>query len=151
MRQIISVIIGSCWLLASVTGAAASDPYKQDRARFLKAYKALNEHRYGDYNRLAKQLEDYPLYPYLEFWDMRGNLQHVSNEDIAAFIEKYQGDSVSARMRQSWLYQLARQRDWKTFLDVYQGTSDTSHLQCSSSSSPTPCGSENQPRSELAG
>jgi len=129
MRTIISVFIGSCWLLASVTGATSSDPYKEDRAQFLRAYKALNEHRYGDFNRLAKQLRDYPLYPYLEFWEMRGNLQHVSNEDIAAYIEKYQGDSVSARMRQSWLYQLARQRDWKTFLDVYQGNQPVT-LQC---------------------
>jgi len=129
MRKIISVFIGSCWLLTSVTGAATSDPYKEDRAQFLKAYKALNEHRYGDFNRLAKQLRDYPLYPYLEFKEMRGNLQHVSNEDIAAFIEKYQGDSVSARMRQSWLYQLARQRDWKTFLEVYQGNQPVT-LQC---------------------
>jgi soluble lytic murein transglycosylase len=60
---------------------------------------------------------------------MRGNLRHVSNEDIAAFIEKYQGDSISARMRQSWLYQLARQGDWKTFLEVYQGNQPVT-LQC---------------------
>ncbi|MEN8206722.1 MAG: transglycosylase SLT domain-containing protein [Pseudomonadota bacterium] len=129
MQKIISVIIGSCWLLASMTAATSGDPYKEDRVRFLKAYKALNEHRYGDSGRLAKQLKDYPLYPYLEFWDMRGNLQHAGNENIAAFIEKYQDDSVSARMRQSWLYQLARQQDWETFLEVYQGNQPVT-LQC---------------------
>ena len=129
MRKIITVFIGSCWLLASVTAVASSDPYKEDRALFLTAYKAMNAHRHRDYNRLVKRLKDYPLYPYLEFWDMRSNLQHVSNEEIAAFIKQYQGDSVSARMRQSWLYQLARQRDWKTFLEVYQGNQPVT-LQC---------------------
>ncbi|NIA01392.1 MAG: hypothetical protein GWP13_01275, partial [Planctomycetia bacterium] len=129
MQKIISLIIGSCWLLTSAAATAPDDPYKQDRALFLKAYKALNEHRYSDYNQLAKRLRDYPLYPYLEFWDMRGNLRHISNEDIAAFIEQYQGDSVSARMRQSWLYQLARQHDWKKLLEVYQGNQPVT-LQC---------------------
>ena len=68
MRKIISAIICSCWLLTAQTAAASDDPYKKDRALFLKAYQALNEHHYRDFNRLAKQLKDYPLYPYLEFW-----------------------------------------------------------------------------------
>ena len=117
------------WLLAGPAAAAPRDPLAADRALFLKAHKALNEHRFRDYRKLEKQLRDYPLYPYLEFWDMRGNLQHVSNEDIAGFIERYSGDSVSARMRQSWLYQLARQQDWKTFLEVYTGNQPVT-LQC---------------------
>ncbi len=129
MRQIISVIIVGFWLLAAAASSEPVDPWKEDRALFLKAYKALNEHRYREFNRLAKQLRDYPLYPYLEFWEMRGDLLHVSNEDIAAFIERYQGDSVSARMRQSWLYQLARQRDWKKLLQEYRGNQPVT-LQC---------------------
>ncbi|MGB5177947.1 MAG: hypothetical protein WBP44_04365, partial [Gammaproteobacteria bacterium] len=129
MRQIISVIIVGFWLLASVASSEPGDPWEEDRALFLKAYKALNEHRYREFNRLAEQLRDYPLYPYLEFWEMRADLLHVSNEDIAAFIERYQGDSVSARMRQSWLYQLARQRDWKKFLQEYRGNQPVT-LQC---------------------
>ena len=112
-----------------MNAAASGDPYEKDRALFLTAYKALNEHRYGEFERLTKQLKDYPLYPYLEFWEMRDNLLHVSNEDIAAFITRYQGDSVSARMRQSWLYQLARQRDWAKFLEVYRGNQPVT-LQC---------------------
>ena len=129
MRQIISAIIVGFWLLAAAASSEPVDPWKEDRALFLKAYKALNEHRYREFNRLAKQLRDYPLYPYLEFWEMRGDLVHVSNEDIAAFIERYQGDSVSARMRQSWLYQLARQRDWKKLLQEYRGNQPVT-LQC---------------------
>jgi soluble lytic murein transglycosylase len=130
MRKILTTFITTCWLLASASAAiTAGDPYEKERAQFLEAYKALNEHRYTEFDRLAKQLKGYPLYPYLEFWEMRGNLEHVSNEDIAAFISRYQGDSVSVRMRQSWLYQLARQHDWKTFLEVYRGNQPVT-LQC---------------------
>jgi soluble lytic murein transglycosylase len=129
MRKIITAFICSCWLLSSVSVAASDDPYKKERALFLKAYEALNEHRYREFNQLSKQLKDYPLYPYLEFWEMRRDLRHISNEDIAAFIERYQGDSVSARMRQSWLYQLARQRDWEKLLQEYRGNQPVT-LQC---------------------
>jgi len=121
MRKLLTTFITACWLLAAAHAAAAGDPYEKQRTLFLEAYKALNEHRYTEYDRLARRLKDYPLYPYLEFWEMRSNLQHVSNEDIAAFITRYQGDSISARMRQSWLYQLARLRDWGKFLEVYRG------------------------------
>jgi soluble lytic murein transglycosylase len=129
MRTAFRFIIVFCCLLGGPAAAAPDAPLAQDRALFLKAHKALNENRFRDYRKLEKQLRNYPLYPYLEFWDMRGNLQHVSNEDIADFIERYKGDSVSARMRQSWLYQLARQQDWKTFLEVYAGNQPVT-LQC---------------------
>ena len=129
MRTGFRFIIIFGWLLAGPTSAATDDPLAADRALFLKAHKALNEKRFRDYRKLEKQLTHYPLYPYLEFWDMRSNLVHVSNEDIADFIERHQGESVSARMRQSWLYQLARQQDWDTFLDVYSGNQPVT-LQC---------------------
>ena len=129
MRTVFRFIIILSWLLAGPTSAATDDPLAADRALFLKAHKALNEKRFRDYRKLEKQLTHYPLYPYLEFWDMRSNLVHVSNEDIADFIERHQGESVSARMRQSWLYQLARQQDWDTFLDVYSGNQPVT-LQC---------------------
>ena len=86
MQTVFRLMIVLSWLLAGP--AAAADPLAADRALFLKAHKALNENRFRDYRKLEKQLRDYPLHPYLEFWDMRGNLQHVSNEDIAAFIER---------------------------------------------------------------
>ena len=129
MRTVFRFIIIFGWLLAGPTSAATDDPLAADRALFLKAHKALNEKSFRDYRKLEKQLTHYPLYPYLEFWDMRSNLVHVSNEDIADFIERHQGESVSARMRQSWLYQLARQQDWDTFLDVYSGNQPVT-LQC---------------------
>jgi len=129
MRLIITAFLTCCCLLGAGAHATANDPDEARRTQFLKAYKALEQKRYRDYQRLAKSLIDYPLYPYLEFWEMRGNLQHLSNEEIAAFIERYQGDSVSERMRQSWLYQLARQRDWSTFLQVYGGNQSVT-LQC---------------------
>ncbi len=128
MRIITAMLVCTC-LLGSAAHAAPDDPFESERTQFLKAYKALNAKQYRNFNTLAKSLLGYPLYPYLEFWDMRGNLLHVSNEDIASFIERYKGDSVSARMRQSWLYQLARQRDWATFLKVYQGNQPVT-LQC---------------------
>ena len=83
MRTVFRFIIIFGWLLAGPTSAATDDPLAADRALFLKAHKALNEKRFRDYRKLEKQLTHSPLYPYLEFWDMRSNLVHVSNEDIA--------------------------------------------------------------------
>ena len=67
----------TCLLTATIgaTGVIDSDPYKKDRALFLQADRALDKNRLGEYRRLAGQLQDYPLYPYLQFKQLRRHLR----------------------------------------------------------------------------
>ena len=64
MQQIIRLFICSTCLIATIAGAASfssSDPYRKERALFLRADKALQENRLDDYRQLQQQLTDYPL------------------------------------------------------------------------------------------
>ena len=121
MRQILSLITGIMCLLAAVPGTlAAEDPLQQERARFLEARNALNENRLNDYQRLASQLTDYPLHPYLEYWELKRDLQQADAGEVNAFIKRHATDPLGPRLRRSWLYTLARRKAWSRFLEDYR-------------------------------
>lgn len=119
-------------LFSAASGAAGntdSDPYRADRALFLEASKALDENRLSDFRHLQSQLTDYPLYPYLQFQDLLTRLNTAAHDEIASFIAQQEDKPLSWRLRQAWLYTLARQRDWQQFLEVYRDTQPVK-LQC---------------------
>ncbi|MEZ5541280.1 MAG: transglycosylase SLT domain-containing protein [Pseudomonadota bacterium] len=109
--------------------AAADDPLAAARARFEDARKALNDHRKDDYRKLARKLKDYPLYPYLEYWELNDRLSSAGNREVSAFLKNYADQPVGIRLRRAWLYQLARRQDWKHYLDAYEGGQPV-ELQC---------------------
>ncbi len=116
--------------LAVVFGSAvADDTLEFQRERFLDARKALNDNRLGDFRRLRDQLTDYPLYSYLEYWHLHDRLRITPDREILAFIERYADQPLSSRLRRSWLYTLARKRDWKQFLAQYRDSQPV-ELQC---------------------
>jgi soluble lytic murein transglycosylase len=110
-------------------GALADDTLELQRERFLDARTALNEKRLGDFRRLRDQLTDYPLYSYLEYWRLHDRLRVTPDREILAFIERYADQPVGSRLRRSWLYNLARKRDWTQFLAQYRGSQPV-ELQC---------------------
>jgi soluble lytic murein transglycosylase len=132
MQAIIRLFICLTCLLTATTGATGvidRDTYKEDRALFLKADKALDGNRLGYYRQLAGQLQDYPLYPYLQFKQLRRHLNTADPDEITAFIERHEDDPLGWRLRQSWLYTLAKQRDWPQFLEAWRDQ-QPAKLQC---------------------
>lgn len=132
MPRTIRLFLCSTWLLATVAGAASfsnSDPYRKDRALFLRADEALQENRLDDYRQLAQQLTDYPLYPYLQYYELRRRLSRVNHDEVSDFIEENKGEPLGKRMRQTWLYQLAKRQDWAHFLETWGGNQPVK-LQC---------------------
>ncbi len=119
-------------LLVAVSAVpAASDPLEAQRNRFLEARAALQENRLEEYQTLAGQLRDYPLYPYLQFDELRNRLSRADEQEVARFLETYDGEPVGDRLRQSWLYNLARNQRWRLFLRHYRPSESASvDLQC---------------------
>jgi soluble lytic murein transglycosylase len=130
MRQILSLIPVILCLLGGASGThAADDALQQDRARFLEARMALDENRLDDFRQLAQQLEDYPLYPYLQYWELQSRLQQATAGEVTDFIDRHAADPLGPRLRRSWLYTLARRQDWKQFLTDYREPQSAA-LQC---------------------
>jgi len=132
MQDIIRLFFCFTCLLSATAGATGGiddDPYKKERALFLKADHALDKNRLGEYRRLAGQLQDYPLYPYLQFKELRRHLRTADPDEVTAFMEQHEDDPLGWRLRQSWLYSLAKQRDWPRFLEAWRDRQPVK-LQC---------------------
>jgi len=109
--------------------ASDADPLEDARERFLDARNALDANRLDTYRKLARKLKNYPLYPYLEYWELQGRLAKAGHREVNAFIKRYADQPVGIRLRRAWLYQLARRQDWKKFLAIYEGGQPV-ELQC---------------------
>lgn len=99
------------------------------RADFIAAREAIRNNQVTRYRKLAKGLQDYPLYPYLEYWYLNRKLNTASSKSIQAYLDRYPDSSLSDRLHARWLKKLAQQGKWQTFIKHYRPTTNT-ELNC---------------------
>jgi soluble lytic murein transglycosylase len=78
--------------------------------------------RKKDANRLSAllpQARGHVLEPLAAYWDMRARLETASDADIQNFLNTYAGSYYEDRLRNDWLLQLGKRRDWATFTAEY--------------------------------
>lgn len=118
------------WLLiAGTVQAAAGAKLDQERQRFQRAYDEALAGHFDNSRRLAQGLEDYPLYQYLRYQELRPRLTAGKDPAVVQFLLDYPGSYLAARLRTDWLRLLGRAQRWQTYLDVYQSQQDPS-LRC---------------------
>ncbi len=93
--------------------AASADP----ATTVLDAREAL---RKRDRNRLAALraqalAETNPLALWVEYWELSNRLGEAQQPELTAFAERWSGSYVEDRLRNDWLLELGRRRDWANF------------------------------------
>jgi soluble lytic murein transglycosylase len=121
-------------LLVTVGGSPAQpdadeETLQAQRTQFLAARKALEARDTQRFRQITGQLRDYPLYSYLEYMDLRQRISRAGKGEIDLFLKTWSDQPVSKRLKQAWLYSLARQQRWQQFLDYYDGSGSV-ELQC---------------------
>ncbi|RZJ07485.1 MAG: lytic transglycosylase domain-containing protein [Rubrivivax sp.] len=99
--------------VAAASGApapAASDLAVQAREAWVKR----------DRNRLAvfvdtARTQSHPLAGWVEYFDLNARLADVRQPEMDAFYARYPGSYVEDRLRNDWLLELGRRRDWANF------------------------------------
>lgn len=121
---------GTATAVALLAAAGAFADQADDRRElFLDAESALDAGQTESFNRLRQQLLDYPLYGYLEYWQLQRNLDNAKPAEVRAFLDRYDGQPIASRLRSSWLHKLGKRKDWKIWLDFYTPQGSTT-LQC---------------------
>lgn len=105
------------WMLAHADGMSVLE---QQRSDFLAARKALEAGDTRTYQRLADQLRDYLLFPYLRYDDLRARIADAPEKEIRDFLDRYSDSVVSSRLRATWLYALISAKQWQTYLQEYR-------------------------------
>jgi soluble lytic murein transglycosylase len=93
--------------------------YKEEREKFVAAEKAIKQGKISEYQALRKELERYPLYPYLEYTELRYGFSNKKLPRVKKFIQKYRDVPISYLLRSAWLNHLAKNKDWDSYLDLY--------------------------------
>lgn len=130
-RYYLTLFIGISGLLSTNIVFAYSDAAKitTQRHQYEAAQRALRLGHNQTYNRLERQLRDYPLHTYLKLNEYTRGLSRLPSTKIKDFISDNAGTPVSTKLRHRWLKSLARRGRWQLFIDNYYPNNDR-QLQC---------------------
>ena len=100
------------------------------------AFLALRDaSRRGDANKaaeIASSLGNYPIPSYVAYYQIRPRIKDASASDVLGFIDQYRGSAIADRLRNDWLLELGKRRDWATFDAQYPmfELNDDTQLKC---------------------
>jgi len=108
-------------LAISLVGSTNAQTPAQTTDLAIEAREAL---RLKDRKRLATlnstaQAQAHPLAPWIDYWEIGQRLAEVSQPELDAFYARWPGSYVEDRLRNDWLLELGRRRDWKNFAADY--------------------------------
>ena len=63
---------------------------------------------------LLPQLKGHTLEPLAAYWELRTRLDTASESEIQGFFQRYAGSYYEDRLRNDWLLQAGKRRDWST-------------------------------------
>ncbi len=115
MRWVIALAL--VLALATVAAAAAVS----ERERFRDALDLVESGLGIDLEQARASLDDYPLFPYLEYYELRRRLSELDPAQVEAFERARQELPIAGRLRYAWLLEAGRRGDWEGFLQLDRG------------------------------
>ncbi|HEX5959783.1 MAG TPA: transglycosylase SLT domain-containing protein [Rhodanobacteraceae bacterium] len=112
------LVLSAVAATGSAQAPAAATNLAQQREAFRAAYTAAQAGQ--DWRTLARGLETYPLYPYLEAAALQHDIQGAPAARIDAYLKRYAGLIPAGDLRKAELLSLAQRKDWTTFQHFYQ-------------------------------
>lgn len=101
------------------SGAAATTSYDAERKLFSKASSLLNNNRISEYQTIRKQLDNYPLAPYLDYTLHIKQKDSLTQERVSHFLQSNAELPLANRLNRSWLNHLAKQQRWGEYAQHY--------------------------------
>lgn len=112
------------------TVATNTNLRQQERQKYLQAQRALNGKNLAEYRRLLKQLQHYPLLPYLEYQELSNRLITLPTNEVQSFFTRYPDSYLSERLTHRWLRTLAQREKWSDYLRFYDQRLTDPELSC---------------------
>lgn len=119
-------------LLPAAHAQKRTNSFASDDDAFLALRDAA---RRGDAARaadIAARLRDYPIPSYVDYYQLQPRIANASPDEILAYLSRYDGSAIADRLRNDWLLELGKRRDWATFDVQYPlfRLNDDTQLKC---------------------
>jgi soluble lytic murein transglycosylase len=93
-------------------------PNKADEV-ILEMNQAFKKNDKAQLSRLLPRAKGHALESWAAYWELRVRLDQATDSEIRQFLSQYAGTYAEDRLRNDWLLQLGRQREWATFTQEY--------------------------------
>jgi soluble lytic murein transglycosylase len=107
-------------VLAAVLAATALPPLAQAQDPNATVLDAREAFRKRDRVKLAALraralAEANPIAMWVEYWELTNRIGEAQQPELSAFADRWSGSYVEDRLRNDWLRELGRRRDWANF------------------------------------
>ncbi|MEQ9005672.1 MAG: transglycosylase SLT domain-containing protein [Pseudomonadales bacterium] len=127
-RSAVLLVLGYL-LLGAALPAGAIVPQEQKRELYRQAIGHLHAGRAPAFRQARTALDDYPLAPYLDYYEVESRLGRISDADMLAFQSRHADLPVTPLLHRRWLKMMGARNDWARLLAHYQETADP-ELRC---------------------
>jgi soluble lytic murein transglycosylase len=127
LRRTGPILLGCIMLAPGLLADENSE--RSQREDFSLAWRAAAHGKRADFERLMPGLQDYLLFPYLKYEDLRYRRAMVSDTEMASFLDDHEGWAFTTGLKSAWLRTLGALRRWDSLIEHAPGSSNT-EIQC---------------------
>ncbi|WP_220718499.1 transglycosylase SLT domain-containing protein [Agarivorans litoreus] len=122
-RVLVCLVCGSL----GMAHAAELSPQQQSYKDIRKLQRA---DKWAQAEKSIEKLGAYPLVDHLQYYQLRGQLPKVSRTQIEQFISENPQSYLSNALQRRFLLELARRKQWQSYLEFYPKLPNSIDLQC---------------------
>jgi len=110
-----AILAGACLLSFAAQPASGAAEPRADDDTFLQLREAAFQDNAARSMEYAARLAAYPMPSYVEYYRLKPRLRSAAADEIRDFLKRYESSAVADRLRNDWLLELGRARDWSNF------------------------------------
>lgn len=116
--------------LLTISSVARADSLDQQRSRYAQIKQAWDNRQMDVVEQLMPTLRDYPLYPYLEYRQITGDLMNTPTLTVTRFVQANPTLPPARTLKNRFVNELARRQDWHGLLAFSPDKPGTAEAQC---------------------
>jgi soluble lytic murein transglycosylase len=89
--------------------------FSNDDEIFLALRDAARDNNAAKASELASRLRNYPVPSYVDYFQLKPRIHLASEQEIRDFLKRYDGSAIADRLRNDWILELGRTRNWELF------------------------------------
>ncbi|WP_250462504.1 transglycosylase SLT domain-containing protein [Microbulbifer litoralis] len=115
---LVSVLVAVASTPAAAAESSAEEAVAQ-RERLQDARLAIAHRDTAELAKIKRELKDYPLLPYIDYWAISKKISSLPYDEIDRFLDNYRGTAIGDWMRVRILRELGSQRRFRAYLKYY--------------------------------
>ncbi|MCT4701871.1 murein transglycosylase [Enterobacteriaceae bacterium H20N1] len=129
-RQVVWRMLAAGVCLATLAGVARADSLDEQRNRYAQIKQAWDNKQMDVVQQMLPGLQDYPLYPYLQYRLLTDDLMNEPTVAVSQFIQANPTLPPARLLKSRFVNELARREDWRGLLAFSPEAPGTTESKC---------------------